>query len=180
MILVDRDIKRMLQQEYIQNALLDNVNAASLDICIGWNALRLCKECDNENYESAMLVTDVHGNRFSRVYLTYQSVFYPGERYLVETKETFHFPKDVAGMVRLKSSRGREFYEHLEAGWIDPGYSGRLTLELINHANVPLPLFPGMPIAQIVFMKTIGRPDKPYQGKYQNDSEVQVSKDLLR
>ena len=103
----------------------------------------------------------------------------PHEFVLAETMEEFKLPDCVAGQLALKSSRAREGIEHLLAGYIDPGYEGRLTLELQNARCMhPVPLWPGMRIAQIVFHKMSMLPGKSYAltGRYQGDTAVQGSR----
>ena len=81
----------------------------------------------------------------------------------------------VAGQLALKSSRAREGIEHLMAGYIDPGYEGRLTLELVNARVLhPVPLWPGMRIPQIVFHKMSLLPNNDYSvtGRYQGDQTL--------
>lgn len=103
----------------------------------------------------------------------------PHEFVLAETLERFNVPNVVAGQLALKSSRAREGIEHLMAGYVDPGYSGRLTLELQNARCLhPVALWPGMRIGQIVFHKMSLLPGKDYSqtGRYQGDLKVQASK----
>ena len=103
----------------------------------------------------------------------------PHEFVLAETLERFNVSNIVAGQLALKSSRAREGIEHLMAGYVDPGYSGRLTLELQNARCLhPVPLWPGMRIGQIVFHKMSLLPNKDYSvtGRYQGDLKVQTSK----
>lgn len=88
-------------------------------------------------------------------------------------------PDDVAGQFKLKSSRGREFYEHLESGWVVPGWHGsKLTMEIINHNVEPLPLYYGFRMGQIVFFQLAELPRKSYRetGRYNNDLQVQESR----
>lgn len=102
----------------------------------------------------------------------------PGEAMLVAAMEKINIPRFLCGQFRLKSSRGRELYEHFEAGFFDPGYFGVPTLELINHDSVPLPLYPKLAIGQLVFTLTLGVPDRDYSvtGRYNGDTKVQRSK----
>ena len=103
----------------------------------------------------------------------------PREFVLAETLERFAVPDSVAGQLALKSSRAREGIEHLMAGYIDPGYEGRLTLELVNARVLhPVAIWPGMKIGQIVFHKMSLLPNKAYSvtGRYQGDLKVQASK----
>lgn len=103
----------------------------------------------------------------------------PGDRVLVASLETFNIPDDVAGQFRLKSSRGREFYEHLEAGWCDPGWNGsKLTMEIIAHDIEPLPLYYGFKMGQIIFFQLAALPTTSYRqvGRYNGDTSVQQSR----
>jgi dCTP deaminase len=87
----------------------------------------------------------------------------PHQFVLAETLEEFKLPDCIAGQLALKSSRAREGIEHLLAGYIDPGYCGRLTLELQNARSMhPVALWPGMRIAQIVFHRMTMLPSKDY------------------
>jgi dCTP deaminase len=80
----------------------------------------------------------------------------------------------------LKSSRAREGYNHALSAWIDPGYcNSKLTLELVNvRRHYDLPLYPGLKIGQIVFMRMSEVPVNSYSktGRYNGDSTVQGSK----
>lgn len=103
----------------------------------------------------------------------------PGEFVLGCTEELISLPNYIEAQFQLKSSRGREGYEHVMSGYIDPGYSGRLTLELVNvNRNRQLPLEHNMLIGQLRFMKT----DQPCRhsyaetGHYNNDMTTQPSK----
>ena len=102
----------------------------------------------------------------------------PDSKILVESLETFYFPDNICGQFRLKSSRGREFYEHLEAGWIDCGWHGsKLTMEIENRNYQALPIYPRLKMGQIILFET-ERPDYSYKitGRYNNDKNVQISK----
>jgi dCTP deaminase len=104
----------------------------------------------------------------------------PGEFVLAETRETFDIPEHISGQFALKSSRAREGYSHMLAGWIDPGWHGsKLTLELQNARKMhSLPLYPGLKIGQIIFFEMSEKPLKSYAevGHYNNDTKVSASK----
>jgi len=105
----------------------------------------------------------------------------PGQFVLAQTQETFRLPDNVSAMFALKSSRGREGFDHAQAGWCDPGWSGSvLTLELINARKYwPLALYPGLKIGQMVFSKMSATPALSYEvtGRYNNDAKVMGSWD---
>jgi dCTP deaminase len=76
----------------------------------------------------------------------------PGEFILASTAETITLSPAMAARVEGKSSLGRlGIAVHITAGFIDPGFEGQITLEIANLAPVSVLLYPGMPIAQIVF-----------------------------
>lgn len=103
----------------------------------------------------------------------------PGEFVLGCTEEFFNIPREMEAVFQLKSSRGREGFEHVLSGYIDPGFSGKPTLELVNVNRFhDLLLVPGMLIGQIRFMLLDDLPAKDYSqtGHYQNDLNVQFSK----
>ncbi len=82
-------------------------------------------------------------------------VLHPGEFVLASTYEIITLPDDVAGRLEGKSSLGRlGLLTHSTAGWIDPGFSGHVTLELSNVATLPIKLWPGMKIGQLCLFRT--------------------------
>lgn len=77
-------------------------------------------------------------------------VLHPGEFVLASTFEQVTLGDDLAGRLEGKSSLGRlGLLTHSTAGFIDPGFSGHITLELSNVANLPITLWPGMKIGQL-------------------------------
>jgi dCTP deaminase len=72
-------------------------------------------------------------------------------------------PDDLVGRIEGKSSLGRlGLLIHSTAGFIDPGFSGHITLELSNVANLPITLYPGMKIGQVSFLRMTTPADVPY------------------
>jgi dCTP deaminase len=106
-------------------------------------------------------------------------VMAPGEFILASTQEFVRVPSSMECEFNLKSSRGREGYEHLMAGYIDPGFHGEITLELCNmNRHHRLPLVQGMLIGQLRFSKLDDVPMRSYAitGRYQGDRGVVASK----
>ncbi len=90
-------------------------------------------------------------------------VLHPGEFVLGSTKETIGLPDDLVGRLEGKSSLGRlGLLIHSTAGYIDAGFSGNITLELSNVANLPIILYPDMKIGQISFIKMTTPSQTPY------------------
>ncbi len=90
-------------------------------------------------------------------------ILHPGEFVLASTYEIITLPDDIAGRLEGKSSLGRlGLLTHSTAGFIDPGFSGHITLELSNVANLPVKLFPGMTIGQLCLIKLSSPAEHPY------------------
>ena len=90
-------------------------------------------------------------------------VLHPGEFVLGSTYEELSLPNDVAARLEGKSSLGRlGLLTHSTAGFIDPGFSGHVTLELANVATLPILLWPGMKIGQVCFFRMTSEADHPY------------------
>ena len=95
-------------------------------------------------------------------------VLHPGEFVLASTYEVVTLPDDVAARLEGKSSLGRlGLLTHSTAGFIDPGFTGHVTLELSNVATLPIKLWPGMKIGQLCFFRLSSPADHPYgSGEY--------------
>ena len=86
-----------------------------------------------------------------------------GEFVLGSTLERCTLPVDLAGRLEGKSSLGRlGLLTHSTAGFIDPGFSGHITLELSNVANLPITLWPGMKIGQLCLLRLTSPAENPY------------------
>jgi len=109
-------------------------------------------------------------------------VLHPGEFVLGTTIERIVLPNDIVARLEGKSSLGRlGLLIHSTAGYVDPGWDGRLTLELSNVANLPIVLMPGMAIGQISFSHMTTPVDRPYGtpglgSKYQGQNDVTSSR----
>lgn len=145
------------------------LNPASIDVRLG-DHLMIEHPCQMDLQLVSLAGHTVHDPYWLR----------PGEFVLAETMETFYLPDHVSGQFALKSSRAREGYSHMLAGWCDPGWHGsKLTLELQNARKMhSLPLYPGLKIGQIIFFKMSATPIKSYAetGHYNNDQKVSGSK----
>jgi len=112
-------------------------------------------------------------------------ILHPGEFVLGQTLERVTLPDDLVARLEGKSSLGRlGLLIHSTAGFVDAGFSGNLTLELSNVANLPITLYHGMPIGQISFMRMDGPVDNPYGSrasgsKYQGQAEPTASRFYL-
>jgi dCTP deaminase len=90
-------------------------------------------------------------------------ILHPGEFVLASTYEVITLPDDLASRLEGKSSLGRlGLVTHSTAGFIDPGFSGHVTLELSNVATLPIKLFPGMKIGQLCLFRLSSPAEHPY------------------
>jgi len=112
-------------------------------------------------------------------------ILHPGEFVLGSTYEVISLPDDLAGRLEGKSSLGRlGLLTHSTAGFIDPGFSGHITLELSNVANLPIKLWPGMKIGQLCLFRLSTPAEHPYGSaiygsKYQGQRGPTASKAYL-
>lgn len=112
-------------------------------------------------------------------------VLHPGEFVLGSTLEICTLPDYLAGRLEGKSSLGRlGLLTHSTAGFIDPGFSGHITLELSNVANLPITLWPGMKIGQLCLFRLSSPSENPYGSaavgsKYQGQRGPTPSKAYL-
>ena len=109
-------------------------------------------------------------------------ILHPGEFVLGQTLEQVTLPDDLVARLEGKSSLGRlGLLIHSTAGFVDAGFSGNLTLELSNVANLPITIYHGMPIGQISFMRMDSPVENPYGSgetgsKYQGQAEPTPSR----
>ena len=90
-------------------------------------------------------------------------ILHPGEFVLASTYEVITLPVDLASRLEGKSSLGRlGLVTHSTAGFIDPGFSGHVTLELSNLATLPIKLWPGMKIGQLCLFQLSSSAQFPY------------------
>ena len=166
MILVDHELKKLCIENQLVTPYDESlVNPSSIDLRLGKTILLDCedgfKEYDISNYTKE--------NPFRLKPLSFC---------LAQTLETVKIQKDNSAEFRLKSSRAREGINHLLACWIDPNFQGVLTLELQNTRRFKnCHLFPGQRIGQMIVYKH-NLVDKYYEGKYQNATTVETSKDI--
>jgi dCTP deaminase len=170
-ILCDYEIKALCTDGMVQNHDEALVNPASLDLRLGDTIM--IESAENLNMRPLSIAGRTAENPYE---------LKPGQFILAQTIEVFNMPENIAGLFFLKSSRAREGYENLHAGYADPGWHGSvLTLELKNSRQLlPLPLYPGMKIGQMVFFRMSQKPVLSYAmtGSYNKDLSTTGSKQL--
>jgi dCTP deaminase len=161
-LLSDRDIRAQIDAGRVRLDPYDEtmIQPSSIDIRMD----RYFRLFDNHKYpfidpaaaqdELTRLIETEPGEPF---------VLHPGEFVLGSTYEQVTLPDDVAARVEGKSSLGRlGLLTHATAGFVDPGFSGHVTLELSNVATLPIKLWPGMKIGQLCFFQLSSPAENPY------------------
>ncbi len=162
MLLSDRDIRHEVDQKRIVLDPWDEamVQPSSVDVRLD----RYFRLFDNHKYQHIDPATDQPDlTRLVEVDPNESFVLHPGEFVLGATFEVVTLPDDVAARLEGKSSLGRlGLLTHSTAGFIDPGFSGHVTLELSNVATLPITLWPGMKIGQLCFFRLSSAAEHPY------------------
>ena len=162
MLLSDRDIRSELDSGRIglDPLELDMVQPSSVDVRLD----RFFRLFDNHKYQHIDPAKDQPDlTRLVEVDASEAFVLHPGEFVLGATFEVVTLPDDVAARLEGKSSLGRlGLLTHSTAGFIDPGFSGHVTLELSNVATLPITLWPGMKIGQLCFFRLTSPAEDPY------------------
>jgi dCTP deaminase len=168
-LLSDGDIRREIESERIGLTPwdADMVQPSSVDVRLD----RYFRLFDNHKYpfiDPALDQPDL--TRLVEVAPDEPFILHPGEFALGSTFEQVTLPDDVAARLEGKSSLGRlGLLTHSTAGFIDPGFSGHVTLELSNVATLPIKLWPGMKIGQMCFFRLSSPAENPYgTGSYGN------------
>lgn len=168
MILCDDSLRTLLPQ-LIKEPDYNLINPASVDIRIGKHALLESK---------GKYISDHDGPGWIEVDLFASTLqVAPGEFLLVETYEHIMVPNGYAVELKLKSSMARQGFNHSLAFWVDPGWSGILTMEVQNVTRFHyLYIHYGMRFAQIIVHQLDKLATEPYHGRYQNAGGIEGAK----
>jgi dCTP deaminase len=178
MILSDRDIKEYLKRGKLVIEDLDeaNIQAGWVDLTLG-NEFRLFKTTsqpyiDVRSPENETEKIEIKNENF---------IIHPGEFVLGQINEKIKIPDDLAAYVDGRSSLGRiGLVVHVTSGFVDPGFSGKLVLEMTNVGKMPIAIHPGMRICKLVFFTLSSPAEKPYymrkDAKYHGQDSVVGSK----
>ncbi len=167
MLISDRDIRAEIDAKRIVLDPFDPsmVQPSSVDVRLD----RYFRLFDNHKYAHIDPAEDQPElTRLVEVAAEEPFILHPGEFVLGSTYEAVTLPDDVAARLEGKSSLGRlGLLTHSTAGFIDPGFSGHVTLELSNVATLPIKLWPGMKIGQMCFFRLSSPAEHPYgTGEY--------------
>ena len=162
MLLSDRDIKSEIDKKRVvlEPCDLNMIQPSSVDVRLD----RLFRTFENHKYAHIDPVENQPDlTREVGVASNEAFILHPGEFVLGSTYEVITLPDDIAGRLEGKSSLGRlGLLTHSTAGFIDPGFSGHVTLELSNVANLPIKLWPGMKIGQLALFRLSSPAEHPY------------------
>ena len=184
MLLSDRDIKAEISAGRVKVEPFDGamIQPSSVDVRLD----RFFRVFENHKY--SVIDPSIEQSELTRevaVEANEEFILHPGEFVLASTYEIITLPDDIAGRLEGKSSLGRlGLLTHSTAGFIDPGFSGHITLELSNVANLPVKLFPGMKIGQLCLIKLSSPAENPYGSalygsRYQGQRGPTASKSWL-
>jgi dCTP deaminase len=183
-LLSDRDIRAELDSGRIQldPSAPEMVQPSSIDVRLD----RFFRLFDNHKYahiDPSQPQEDL--TRLVEVDPEEAFILHPGEFVLGSTYEQVTLPEDIAARLEGKSSLGRlGLLTHSTAGFIDPGFSGHVTLELSNMATLPIKLWPGSKIGQLCFFQLSSPAEHaygsgPYLNRYQGQRGPTASRSHL-
>lgn len=173
MILSDKTIRNMLKEGTLGISPLDEaqIQPASVDVRLG-DTFSIVED------SSTGIITMENEIRYKTI-KTDTYLLLPGQFVLATTKEYFVLPDDLTAFVEGRSSLGRMGLFIQNAGWVDPGFRGEITLELYNANRCAIELKAGRRVGQLVFAKMDQAAENPYRGKYQGQTGATGSKVYL-
>ena len=183
MILSDRTLSQSLRRGdllYINGTPVysAHIGPSSIDLTLGDGFV--CNPA-SENSDSGTVIdtkpieattASPHGHK----YRANTTILAPGEFLLAHTVEEVRLPAYYAAFVTGRSSIGRLGLQIENAGFIDPGFRGQITLELVNQAAKPIVLHAGIRICQLIVMSLDEPAMFPYKGKYLGQAGPTISK----
>ena len=161
MILSDKTILKMLDEKslVINPVTKEQIQPASVDIRLG-NTFGVVDDTPSN-------IITLDGQINYKTITTDTYLIMPGEFVLATTMEYFELPDNLTAFVEGRSSLGRMGLFIQNAGWVDPGFKGEITLELYNANRCAIELKAGRRVGQLVFAEMDAPAINPYNGKYQ-------------
>ena len=173
MILSDKTLIKMLNDYSLVVTDLEpeQIQPASIDIRIG-NTFCIVEDSPSGiiNLEDEIQYKQITAEKYTLL---------PGQFVLATTMEYVELPDDLTAFVEGRSSLGRMGLFIQNAGWVDPGFKGEITLELFNANRCAIELCAGRRIGQLVFAQLDEKALNPYRGKYQGQRGATGSKVFL-
>jgi len=173
MILSDKEIKEYLKKNLlVLNAKIENVTSCSIDLTLG----------DEIGYyeEIGLPYLDINSEaNLKKIKIGDSFFLQPKSFVLATTQEYIKLPNDIAAIIDGKSSLARRgLLVHVSSSLVDPGFEGKLILEMFNVNNVPIKIYKGMKIAKIFFVKLSSPSEVPYykrgDAKFKNQKEIKL------
>ena len=160
MILSDATIERKLKTGELEVTPIEGIQIqpASVDIRLG-NTFAIVSRSES-------VITFNHPVEYETVKKD-TFLLQPHQFVLATTMEYVKLPDNLTARVEGRSSVGRMGLFIQNAGWVDPGFEGEITLELFNASDKPILLESGKRVGQLVFAELDGECIQPYNGKYQ-------------
>lgn len=173
MILSDKTITRMVNDGSLMIHPLkkQQIQPASVDIRLG-NTFSIVED------SSSGIITLGKEIKYKTM-TTDTYILLPGQFVLATTMEYISLPDHLTAFVEGRSSLGRMGLFIQNAGWVDPGFEGEITLELFNANRCAIELKAGRRIGQLVFANMDEKALHPYNGKYQKQRGATGSKVFL-
>ena len=173
MVLSDGAIKKLLRTEKLKVSPLEDrqIQPASVDIRLGSTFSIV------EDSSSGIITLDREISY--RTLHAEEYLLLPGQFVLATTMEYVELPDDLTAFVEGRSSLGRLGLFIQNAGWVDPGFHGEITLELYNANRCAIKLQTGRRIGQLVFAQMDTAAEHPYAGKYQRKKGATGSRVVL-
>ncbi len=164
MILSDKTILKMMDEGTLKISPIEEgqVQPASVDIRLG-NTFSIVKDSPSG------IITLENEIKYKTI-TTDTYILLPNQFVLATTMEYFDLPNDLTAFVEGRSSLGRMGLFIQNAGWVDPGFKGEITLELYNANRCAIELKAGRRVGQLVFAKMDSEALNPYNGKYQGQT----------
>ncbi len=170
MILSDKTIKEMIGSGKLTVEPIEesSIQPASIDCRLGDHFLLI----DENRMDCLSMTSEIQYRSLQCEEITLP----PHSFLLATTMEYVELPAGLTAFVEGRSSIGRMGLFIQNAGWVDPGFKGRITLELYNANSLPIKLEVGRRICQLVFCKMDGEASRPYSGKYQGQKTTEGSR----
>lgn len=164
MILSDKTILKMIEEGTLKISPIEKgqVQPASVDIRLG-NTFSIVEDSPSG------IITLENEIKYKTI-TTDTYILLPNQFVLATTMEYFDLPNDLTAFVEGRSSLGRMGLFIQNAGWVDPGFKGEITLELYNANRCAIELKAGRRVGQLVFAKMDSEALNPYNGKYQGQT----------
>lgn len=172
MILSDRKLKELIKTGEIQISPFESrqIQPSSVDLTLSDELIIYTSAIDIKSDQNSFEVLKIPKEGFE---------IPPKAFMLASTKEFIRLPNYLTAFVEGRSSLGRLGLFIQNAGWVDAGFEGQLTLELYNANSNSIKIYPGIRICQIVIAKLESPCERPYSGKYKNQLGPTPSKVYL-